>query len=984
MENNFRKIARDSLIFSSLFYITAIISLYLSNMPGVITHFWLANTVGIILLLRHRAASWPLPILGIAAANFLAYYVFEPDLITSSYFTIINLIEIIFTAWIVIRFSIVENFDRKINAAIILILTIELFSPALGASLGTLFFSIRNPINFWLHWYVGDGICMTIFFPIALCIIRKMWQELNIKKILEMGLWSLFTVSIAVPTLFYLPYAFILILMPLLVMALFTSVFVTIVIVCFNIFIIFTLYNAGYFIPLITPPFQQNLYVYIPTVLLFIPSYILSVFIAMLQKTKARLEDSEKQFRSIMENSSIGIALLTKDGYFFMVNDALCQIFGYSKDEFTKLNLQNITHPDDMSLTISIFEKLCNGELDIFKTDKRYLHKNGTMIWGHLSVRVQRNPDRSPQYFISHIEDITPRKNLELANAVLTNELFDEKEHLKILLTSIVDSVIATDIDGNITFMNPEAEKITGWTFDKAKGLSNDLVFFVVNKKTNIPIINPISYCLRTKKASVLFMDALLISKTGRKYDIQYSISLLQDKDQKIIGAEVIFQNITEAQDLQKELSYNASHDALTGLLNRREFELAINQALQDFNLTGVQNILCYLDLDYFKIVNDSEGHAAGDAMLQEIAALLQNRLRRIDILARLGGDEFGILLSNCSLKAGKKIATELIDLINNIRFPWKNKIFRIGVSIGMVLMTDKTASASQLLSEADVACYSAKAEGRNRIFVYQAGETESKERHREIIVASTLQEAIEENRMLLYAQKIVSTKPEKSETVHFEILLRMLNENNEVIEAKSFVLTAERFNLMANIDRWVLTQLLEKNGKLLSKVDNSIFSINLSANSLNDPNFLNFLLTLIKKSAIPAERLCFEITETAAINHMSNTITIVSELQHIGCKIALDDFGVGLSSFSYLKNFSVNFIKIDGSFIKNVATHKVDQTIVKTINQMAHNLGMETIAEYVETKTIFNTIHKIGVDYAQGYAIGKPEPLSDMIAKLP
>lgn len=570
------------------------------------------------------------------------------------------------------------------------------------------------------------------------------------------------------------------------------------------------------------------------------------------------------------------------------------------------------------------------------------------------------------------------RQKLELTNLHLTNDLYAQKEHLRILLSTIMDAVITTDINGLITYMNPEAEKLTGFAFDLVKNQTTDKVFTLIDQNNQI-LDSPISECLMSKAVPSSLQYGLLLNKDQNKYDIQYAISLLHDKEEQLIGAELVFQNITHTKTMQDELRYNTMHDSLTGLMNRREFEKVINKAVKNFKSKGIPYTLFYLDLDFFTLINDTAGHTAGDFLLQEVAAVLQKRLRKTDVLARLAGDEFGVLLLNSSLATGKKIGQELIDEVNAIRFHWNDKIYRVGMSVGMVLSSDLERNASQLLSDADIACYAAKTEGRNQIFVFESGKTQFGY-NRDMLMIRNIQEAIEHDRMVFFIQKIVATDPDKSQIPYFEILIRLVGEDNKIIEASNFIAIAERFNLMLNVDRWVLSQLLEHYDKSLSKLDSTLFSINLSANSLNDLNFLPFLLDLIKKSALPPERLCFEITETAAMNHISKTIEIVNKLQELGCKIALDDFGVGLSSFSYVKNFSVNFIKIDGSFVKNVVSTSVDRTIVQTINEMAHRLNMKTVAEYVESPEILSVITEIGVDYAQGYAIGEPMPLSKLI----
>ena len=582
--------------------------------------------------------------------------------------------------------------------------------------------------------------------------------------------------------------------------------------------------------------------IYITAVVWFVLLFLLAVFVFKFHKARNKLWNSEALFRSVMQTSGIGMALIALDGTMLSVSEALCGMLGYSVDELSKLKVQDITHPEDRDNTLENLEKLKTGEKSKINLEKRYIAKNGNIVWVYLFVNVITNHDNVAQYYVAHIEDITQSK-------------------------------------------------------------------------------------------------------------------LMHD-----------------------ELRYNTTHDLLTGLLNRREFENLLNCAVQSFKSKGIPYILCYLDLDFFKIINDSAGHTAGDSLLQEVANVLQQHMRKTDILARLGGNEFGVLLLNSSLIKGKTICQNLIEAINAIRFHSNEKVYRIGMSIGMVLFSDPDRSAGQLLSDADIACYTAKSEGRNQIFVFENGQTYSEEYSHNILMVNEIQEAIEHNRLVLYCQKVVSTKPEQSTTQSYEILIRIITEKNKIIDADNFVVIAEKFNLMVIIDRWVLSHIFECYDKQLAALETVYFSINISANSLNDPGFLPYLLGLIKKSALPPERLCFEITETAAMSRISKTMEAVSAIQAIGCKIALDDFGVGLSSFSYIKNFSVNIIKIDGSFVKNVVHAEVDKAIVQTMNEMAHRLGMQTVAEYVENQDILRVISEIGVDFLQGHAIGKPEPLSKLI----
>ncbi len=447
-----------------------------------------------------------------------------------------------------------------------------------------------------------------------------------------------------------------------------------------------------------------------------------------------------------------------------------------------------------------------------------------------------------------------------------------------------------------------------------------------------------------------------------------------------VILVGLLIFSLIKVQNLRKELRYQHIHDLVTGLINRAEFIRILNVKVKQFNNCDQASILCHLDLDFFKIINDSAGYVAGEFLLKDIVRIVQQHLGDTDVLARLGADEFAILFSKSSLSSVEKLCQIIINETNDFRFHWNQQVYRIGLSIGMVEWSNPNYTVDQLLSDADVACYAAKTAGRNQLSIFDRDKTYSAEYSNNISLLTHIYEAIEHDRLVFYCQKIVSTQPDQANYEAYEILVRIKKDLNTIIEANNFVVIAEQYNVMTVIDRWVLTNVLKIYDKQLANLPASVFYINISANSLNTPKFLEYLLNLIHLSAIAPERLCFEITETAAMSHMTKTMEIVSALQAIGCKIALDDFGVGLSSFNYIKNFSVNMIKIDGSFVKNAPHSEVDKAIIDTINDMAHRLGMQTVAEYVENEEIFTVIREIGIDFAQGYAIGKPEPLSTLI----
>lgn len=441
----------------------------------------------------------------------------------------------------------------------------------------------------------------------------------------------------------------------------------------------------------------------------------------------------------------------------------------------------------------------------------------------------------------------------------------------------------------------------------------------------------------------------------------------------------LVCEDVTEAYNLSQQIAYQASHDALTGLANRSEFDKAVKEAIALAHADNSEHALCYLDLDQFKIVNDTCGHMAGDELLRQLSTLLKKQLRRNDFIARLGGDEFGLLMYNCTLEEAIFACEKVRDIVRDFHFAWEDRRFAVGVSIGIACITESSGNAVNLLKEADAACYAAKDKGRNRVHVYRPDDKELAIRHGEMQWVQRIEQGLEQNLFCLYGQPIASIG-KVDEKLHFETLVRFRNSKGSITPPGAFLPAAERYNLMPLMDRWVIKNLFEWIAITPGFIDQlELCSVNLSGLSLSDETLYNFILTQFKRWDIPTHKICFEITETAAISNLTCATKFINQLREKGCLFSLDDFGSGLSSFAYLKNLPVDFLKIDGLFVKDILDDKIDLAMVKAINEVGHMMGKKTIAEFVENEAIFNLLRELGVDYAQGYGIGKPVPLSEL-----
>ena len=480
--------------------------------------------------------------------------------------------------------------------------------------------------------------------------------------------------------------------------------------------------------------------------------------------------------------------------------------------------------------------------------------------------------------------------------------------------------------------------------------------------------------CLKEGRVVTLAENSALITRAGEEIPIQDSAAPIRDRIGNIIGSVMVFHDVSKESRLFRQLSYQASHDRLTGLINRSEFENCLVAALDKIRDNPEEtHAVLYVDLDQFKVVNDTFGHSAGDALLCQLTELIQKSIRSTDVLARLGGDEFGVLLERCDEQHAIEVAESIRGSIEGYRFEWQESFTTVRCSIGAVLMTSENADVASVMSSADVACYSAKDMGRNQIHLYR--KSDAGMRHEEMKWVSRITRAVDDERLELFYQPIVGIGPEHNAAHgHYELLLRMRDEDGELVNPDQFIPSAERYNLMSTLDRWVIhTALSELADRSTDEKARYTLAINLSGTSLSEDRFLDFVIAELKKQQLPRGAICFEITETAAISNLSRVVHFMETLKRLGCKFSLDDFGSGLSSFTYLKNLPVDYLKIDGQFIRNVLEDSVDESMVKAIRDVGNAMGIKTIAERVESKQVMEKLGALGVEYAQGYYVGRP-----------
>ncbi len=680
-----------------------------------------------------------------------------------------------------------------------------------------------------------------------------------------------------------------------------------------------------------------------------------------------KLRSSESRYRGLFENVVDGVYISSRNGDIITVNPALVDMLGYeSADDLKKAGKTTLLYVNPIDRE-RVFARL-EAEGVVKNFEYRLRRKDGAEI---VVLENSRAIYDDEGVLVAHegtLTDITDRKIAE-------TKVFEEKERAQITLQSIGDGVITTDAEGCIDYINPVAQGLTGWDVRSARGRQISEVMTIINEHTRASVENPVTRALKEGRVITLAENSVLINQGEGEVPIQDSAAPIRDRIGNVIGAVMVFHDVSKESRLFRQLSYQASHDALTGLINRSEFETQLVTVVDSSRQkTDQQHALLYLDLDQFKVVNDTFGHNAGDELLRQISNLVQANIRSTDILARLGGDEFGILLKHCDEARAMEVAEAIRAEIESYRFNWKDAFLSVRASIGVVLVNQDTDDVGALMSSADVACYSAKDMGRNKTHLYQRRDVSV--RHEEMKWVSRITSAVEENRLELFYQPIIGIgKTNVRSRGHYELLLRMRDENGDLVQPNSFIPAAERYNLMPVLDRWVIHEALSQLADRNPEADEARFTlaINLSGTSLSEDRFLDFVIDELRKEKLPDGAICFEITETAAISNLSRVIHFMQTLKQLGCKFSLDDFGSGLSSFTYLKNLPVDYLKIDGHFIRNVVDDPVDESMVRAINDVGKAMGIETIAERVETRVVLEKLSELGVEFAQGYYIARP-----------
>jgi len=685
------------------------------------------------------------------------------------------------------------------------------------------------------------------------------------------------------------------------------------------------------------------------------------------------LELAQDRLRAMYETTPAMLHSIDSQGQLLHVSDAWLACMGYRRDEVIgRLSSDFLTEESRRRAREEVLPAFIKeGRCD--EVPYQMVTSRGEIIDVLLSALLERDELGQPGRSLAVIMDVTLRRRAE-------RELAQQYELMRVTLQSIGDAVITTDAYGAVDWLNPVAERMTGWLTTEAKGLPLSQVFHIVNEETRAPTENPVATCLAQGKIVGLANHTLLISRDGTEFGIEDSAAPIRNAAGDILGVVLVFHDVSEQRRLSGEMTYRATHDALTGLVNRAEFETRLLRTLHQAHGNDSHHALLYIDLDQFKLVNDACGHAIGDQLLQQVSKLLADTIRGRDTLARMGGDEFAIILEHCTTDQANRVAQKICDRMDDFRFVHENRRFRIGTSIGLVPVDKRWASTAAVQQAADTSCYAAKEAGRNRVHAWFDTDAAMRARHHEVQWTSRMEQALDQEGFVLFAQRIQSLK-EVPKGLHAEVLLRMRNEDGSLALPGAFLPAAERFHLVSRIDRWVLRHAIDWLRSLPSEDLVESLSVNLSGQSVGDRAFHAWAVELFNAAGDSiCSRLCLEITETAAVTNLADAAIFIGQVREAGVKVALDDFGAGASSFGYLKNLSVDYLKIDGQFIRDLLSDSLDDAAVRCFADVAKLMGLKTVAEFVDNAEVLERLRVIGVDFAQGYLIHRPEPIGSLI----
>lgn len=661
--------------------------------------------------------------------------------------------------------------------------------------------------------------------------------------------------------------------------------------------------------------------------------------------------------------------VIIHDEKILLPNESAAALVGMEPAHLVGREISDLIKPAYRALFKKMVAKRLAGEEAPQRIEIQMINGNQTGLWVESqSSTIEYNGQRA---ILTIARDVSYRKSLDVS-------LSRSKRQAQYTLESISEGVITTDNDGHIDYMNLSAEAIIGTSRDDAVGHRVGELFTLVDDADRRPLGDPVDRCLAMRRRVNMGRRAVMVTVgSEQEHSVEITASPVRGPGNSISGTVVVFHDVSELRGLTQKMSYQATHDPLTGLINRREFERRLDEAMDSAHADEAVHMLFYMDLDRFKAVNDTCGHLAGDNMLREVAALIKTEVRDSDYVGRLGGDEFGALLVGCPIEKARQIATDICNAVANYRFVWKDKIFNIGISIGLVEISHASGTLQDLMSAADSACYMAKQQGRGQVHVYSTRDEAVARERGDIQWLRQLQTALHEDGFELAVQPIIAMSGKAESGPAVEVLIRLTDARGQTDGTAEFLRPAKRYQMMPQIDRWVINATLAAiSGGEIKLSGRRSCAINLSSQTLGDESFLSFVVDSLDRSGVPPAAICFEVTEGAILANVQHAQRFIEVLHGIGCEFSLDDFGSGLGSFASLKHLPIDYLKIDGTYTRNLQTDLVNQEMVSAMIKLARTMQFRIVAEQVEHQEDFDWLRDIGVDFVQGYFIEEPSKL--------
>lgn len=961
----------------------ALICLKVIQQSSSLAVVWLPTALLIPVLFHYRYRAW-IPLLcaaalGLAAANTLVGTPF------GRYWPYIfnNMAEAAFCALLLRKFlpandplSGLANWVKFLAIAVII-------SPLLSSVMLTLFIahahSLQELQQRFATWFISEAVAILSLTPLGLIYQRGYLRQLTThsRRLYEMLLTLTLILLAGFVAVKWLPYSFAFITIPLLWAAIrLPRVEAFFIFICMTLMIVL-LQTSG--VISIVPHINRipEGLLFTPLLLILLPANAMAVAMHALRVEKSYITQSENRFRNAMEYSAIGMALVSPQGRWLQVNKALCHFLGYEASYLKTLTFQEITHPDDLSKDLALLQSLLDGEIENYQMEKRYRCRSGEIVWALLAVSLVRDDNQNPVYFISQIEDISELKQTEITNKRLSEALHEEKELLHITLNAINEAVISTDRNMNITFMNPVAEKMTGWTETQAQGKPVNSIVHLSEGPDGPLIDNLMQFDINENLHSSIDQSLILHGYHTGQFDVQLAVSPLRTLKDEPIGIVLVLQDVSKSRELMRQLSYSASHDLLTGLSNRGSFEESLKNALQLTAEKRQHHSLAFIDLDHFKAINDTAGHAAGDELLRKLSQLMQDLIRSTDKLARLGGDEFALILFNCPPDQGLQIIQQLVTKINEFQFMWNNQIYRIGASAGITRIVDATISGSEYMAQADIACYTAKNRGRGQAFNYEERQKRLLSSHSSMFRPEDIRRILNEDQLSLNCRAASPPKTPLS-VCFYQLSIQFIEPLNGIQRADIFLEAARFYDMMPDVDRWLLRKVLKDYAEGICNKGICV-AVPLTTEGLLQDSLREELLTLLDDTVMSPSSLNLMIDDAVLLKYDHLRI-FMAELKQRGCKIVLRNVGKNLNEFNKLAEGCVDYVQIDPSFMSQIHYNQMDEVLVTILHGNAHRLAAQTLAGPADINETLDKLTSIGIDLVEGDTIAPVTPLNSLL----